>query len=213
MKASGIILAGGRSSRMGKDKSLMMYEQQTLIERTVNELKKVVDEIIIASNSTSKYGIPGVIEVPDIYPGMGPLAGIHAGLKRVKHQYAFVIGCDMPLFKAELAKFLLELCPGYDVVVPQIDGSGEPLCAVYSKSCIEPIENCLKDGLRSVTLFHHLVRVLPVGREQIEKIGSPKELFCNLNTPEDYKLLLERRSNTDKSEGDHCDEGVKSEKQ
>ncbi|AFV10396.1 molybdopterin-guanine dinucleotide biosynthesis protein A [Thermacetogenium phaeum DSM 12270] len=198
MEASGIILAGGCSSRMGTDKSLMVYERQTLIERTVNELRKVVNEIVIASNNTSKYSIPGVVEVPDLYPGMGPLAGIHAGLKRVKHQYAFVIGCDMPLFKAELAKYLLEICPGYDVVVPQIDGYGEPLCAVYSKGCIEPIENCLKAGLRTVIMFYPQVRVLTVGRDEIERIGNPEELFYNLNTPEDYWSLM-MRQNTDGS--------------
>jgi len=206
MKASGIILAGGSSSRMGRDKSLMVYNQQTLIERTVNELRKVVDEIVIASNNTSKYGIPGVIEVPDLYPGMGPLAGIHAGLKQIKHQYAFVISCDMPLFRAELAKYLLELSPGYDVVVPQINEYHEPLCAVYSKNCIEPMENCLKAGVKKIYLFYPQVRILMVGREEIEKIGVPEELFYNLNTPEDYRLLLMRHQTSWESPNDQVTE-------
>ncbi|MGB9791026.1 MAG: molybdenum cofactor guanylyltransferase [Thermacetogeniaceae bacterium] len=192
MEASGIILAGGSSSRMGRDKSLIVYEQQTLIERTVNELQRVVDDLVIASNHTSRYNIPGTVEVPDVYPGMGPLAGIHAGLKRVKHHYAFVISCDLPLFKAELAAYLLELSPGYDVVVPQLDGYFEPLCAVYSKNCIDPIETCLKAGEKKIITFYPQVRVLPVGREEIERIGNPEELFYNLNTPEDYRLLLGR---------------------
>ncbi|NPV30080.1 MAG: molybdenum cofactor guanylyltransferase [Firmicutes bacterium] len=203
MKASGIILAGGCSSRMGRDKSLMVYNRQTLIERTVNELRKVVEDIVIASNHTSKYNISGVVEVPDLYPGMGPLAGMHAGLKQIKHQYAFIISCDMPLFRAELAKYLLDLSPGYDVVVPQLNNYLEPLCAVYSKGCIEPIESCLKAGLRKIILFYSQVRVLPVGREEIEKIGNPEELFYNLNTPEDYRSLLMRRQNMDGSPDDN----------
>ncbi len=208
MKASGIILAGGSSSRMGRDKSLMVYNQQTLIERTVNELRKVVDEIVIASNNTSKYSIPGVIEVPDLYPGMGPLAGIHAGLKQIKHRYAFVISCDMPLFRARLAEYLLERCAGYDVVVTQINGYLEPLCAVYSKECLEPIESCLKAGVRKIILFFPQVRVLTIGHREIENIGNPEELFYNLNTPEDYRLLLERRQSRQKGQEEHCDEGV-----
>lgn len=200
MKASGIILAGGRSSRMGRDKSLIVYGQRTLIERTADELRRVVDDLVIASNHTSKYNIPGAIEVPDIYPGMGPLAGMHAGLKRVEHQYAFVISCDLPMFKAELAAFLLELSPSYDVVVPCLNGYFEPLCAVYSKSCIGPIESCLKAGVRRIIAFYPQVRVLPVGKEEIAKIGDPEELFYNLNTPADYWLLLGRRKNTKKGE-------------
>ena len=146
MEASGIILAGGNSSRMGRDKSLLKYNHQTLIELTVKELQKVVEDIIIASNHTSKYNIPGITEVPDLYPGTGPLAGMHSGLQHIKHRYAFIVSCDMPLFSADLAKYLLELSPGYDVVVPNINGYQEPLCAVYSKKCIDIIEGCLKAG-------------------------------------------------------------------
>lgn len=194
MEASGIILAGGLSSRMGRDKSLLVYNQKPIIERTVEELRKVVDEIIIASNHTSKYNIPGTVEVLDEYPGIGPLAGLHAGLKRIKNHYAFVISCDMPLFKAELAEYLLKISPGYDAVVPQIDGEWEPLCAVYSKGCIEAIEKCLTAGIKKIINFYPDVRLLIVGREEIQRFGDPKELFYNLNTPEDYRFLLERQN-------------------
>lgn len=96
MKVSGIVLAGGRSSRMGQDKTLMSINAETLIERTVRELGNVVDEIIIASNQESKYNIPGTVEIPDVFPGMGPLGGIHAGLIAAKYQFSFVVAADMP---------------------------------------------------------------------------------------------------------------------
>lgn len=194
MEASGIILAGGRSSRMGGDKTLMSYQQETLIERTVKEMKKVADEIIISSNHTAKYGIPGTVEVADIYPGMGPLGGIHAGLLASSKPHAFVVACDMPLFKAELAFYLLERCMAYDVVVPTTRGRWEPLCAVYSRKCIKPIEEHLQAGIRTAYEFYDQVRVLKVSEAQLDKIGQPEEMFYNLNTPEDYKTLCEGKA-------------------
>lgn len=193
MEASGIILAGGASSRMGRDKSLMVIDQQTLIERTVNELRKVTQEIVIASNSAAKYRIPGIEEVPDIFPGRGPLAGIHAGLKKVTYEYTFVISCDMPMFKAEVAQYLLERSPGYDVVVPRIYEHLEPLYAVYSKTCLKHIEACLKAGITKVIEFYPMVKVLTVTQEDFEKFGNPEELFYNLNTPADYMGLVVRK--------------------
>lgn len=137
MEASGIILAGGLSSRMGQDKTMMAYNKETLIGHMVKEMRKVAKQIIISSNHTAKYKIPDTLEVPDIYPGMGPMAGMHAGLQAARNTHAFIVAADMPLFKAELAQYLLERSVGYDIVVPIIKGRWEPLCAVYSRNCIK----------------------------------------------------------------------------
>lgn len=193
MGISGIILAGGQSMRMGRDKTLMTYNNETLVEHTVKEMGKFADEIIIASNNTNKYNLPGIIEVPDIYQGMGPLAGIHAGLIRAKFNYAFVASCDMPLFSAELAAFLLGRCEGYDVVVPDLGEYSEPLCAVYSKECLGPIEKCLKNNIRKVIKFYPDVKVLKVSKKEFDFLGEAERLFFNLNTPEDYRVLLGRK--------------------
>ncbi|HZK56175.1 MAG TPA: molybdenum cofactor guanylyltransferase [Desulfosporosinus sp.] len=193
MEASGIILAGGLSSRMGSDKTLMVYSNETFIEHMVSEMRQVVDEIIIASNHTTKYEIPGTVEVQDIYPGMGPLGGIHAGLLATQKSWAFVVATDMPLFKADLAVFLLERSAGYDVVVPYINGRWEPLCAVYSRECLKAIGECLKADIRQIHRFYSQVRVLKVGEEELSRVGKIDELFYNMNTPEDYRNLYERK--------------------
>jgi len=193
MEASGIILAGGLSSRMGADKNLMAYSNETLIEHMVKEMRQVVDEIIIASNHTAKYGIPGTTEVQDIYPGMGPLGGIHAGLLATKKPWAFVVATDMPLFRAELANFILERCAEYDVVVPYINGRWEPLCAAYSRECIKPIGECLKADIRQIHRFYSQVKVLKVGEKELRAVGKIDELFYNMNTPEDYRYLCESK--------------------
>ena len=143
MGVSGMILAGGRSSRMGRDKSLLLFQNQTLVEWTVNKLRLFADDIVIAGNDTAKFNLPGTVEVADVYSGKGPLGGMHAGLMTAKNQYSFTVSCDMPFFNIELPQFLLERSWGFDVVVPQIGKYLEPRCAVYSKNCIKPIEECL----------------------------------------------------------------------
>jgi molybdopterin-guanine dinucleotide biosynthesis protein A len=192
MKASGVILAGGRSSRMGRDKALMLYNDKTIIERTVQELQKAVDDVIIVVNDKLKYHLPDVSEIPDVYPDLGPLSGMHAGLLQARHQAAFIISCDMPLFSARLAEYLLERSPGYDVVVPRINNYWEPMCAVYSKACIDPIEKRLLSGSRKVMAFYADVRVLEIAQSEIEAIGRLEDLFYNMNTPEDYQSFLRR---------------------
>ncbi len=194
MKASGIILAGGRSSRMGCDKTLLSVHSETMIERTVRELRKSVDEIIIASNDQSKYNIPGTLEVRDIYPGMGPLAGIHAGLLAASHPYAFVVAGDMPFFSAELVSRFIELCQGYDAAAPFINGQWEPLCAVYSRECIKPIEQALINNRRNVYQVLPEVNVLKVSEKELNLIGARQEVFCNMNTPDDYARILQEKT-------------------
>lgn len=192
MGVSGIVLAGGRSTRMGKDKTLMAYQNETMIERVVRGLRNVADEIIIASNSTAKYGIPGTVEVPDLYLNMGPLGGIHAGLTAASHPRSFVVAADMPLFSPGLAQFLLTQGLDCDVVVPELDGYLEPLCAVYTKNCLEAIDDCLRTNIRQIIKFYPRVRVHRIPGESLARFGCTDELFYNMNTPEDYQQLFER---------------------
>lgn len=191
MAVSGIILAGGRSSRMGRDKTLLLYDNETLIERTVRKLRNFVDEIIVASNNTAKYNLPGIVEVPDSYPGMGPLGGMHAGLMAAQHRHSFLVSCDMPFFTEELARYLLERREGYDVVVPEIRNQLEPLCAVYSRNCINPIERCLQANVSQVYRFYSDVRVRKIVESDLCLVGDLEKMFCNLNTPEDVYSLSE----------------------
>ncbi|MBU2702361.1 molybdopterin-guanine dinucleotide biosynthesis protein A [Sporomusaceae bacterium BoRhaA] len=191
MKASGIILAGGHSSRMGRDKTLLKANRETLIERTVRVLGEVSDDLVIASNNTNKYDLPGVTEVVDIYPEMGPLGGIHAGLLMAKYENSLVVSGDMPFLTADLLCYLLQSKQNYDVVVPEFDGKLEPLCAVYSKRCIEPIEACLRSDMRKVQYLYERVRVYKVHGEKLVKFGDLNKLFFNLNTPADLALAKE----------------------
>ncbi len=194
MAVSGIILAGGRSSRMGRDKTLLVYQNETLIARTVGELRGVSDEIIVASNAADKYHLADVREVADAYPGMGPLGGMHAALTAARYEAAFVVAGDMPFFTARLAAYLLSRKGDYDAVVPRIGGEWEPLCAVYSRACAAPIEACLRSGVRQVFRFYPAMKVLAVDERELAAAGLPAELFFNLNAPEDLAALRREES-------------------
>lgn len=162
-----------------------------MIERTVRELSKVVDEIIIASNHNSKYNLPGTLEVPDLFPGKGPMGGIHAGLLTASHPYAFVVAADMPLFSADLVSYFINrIDMRYDVVAPEIDGFWEPLCAVYARTCLPVIEQSLCADIRNVYGLCQRLRTLKIDERELAGIGKSRDNFYNMNTPEDYRALL-----------------------
>jgi molybdopterin-guanine dinucleotide biosynthesis protein A len=209
MAVSGIILAGGRSSRMGRDKTLLVYRNETLITRTVNEMRGVADEIIIASNAVDKYHLEGVREVADTFPGMGPLGGMHAALTAARHEVAFVVAGDMPFFTARLGEYLLSRKDGYDAVVPRIGGEWEPLCAVYSRACAAPIEECLRSGVRQVFRIYPAIKVLAVDERELAAAGLPAEMFFNLNAPEDL-AALRREENPGGCGGEKREDGARS---
>jgi len=193
MNVCGIVLAGGKSTRMGKDKAMLQSGSETMLMRAVKEMFKFTDQVIIASHSGERYSIPGAIEVKDRYAGQGPLAGIHAGLTATEREYAFVVAVDMPFFRADLARFLLERKEGYDVVVPVVGGYAEPLCAVYSRRCIGPIEELIERGRRKVVYLYDKVRVLKVKEEEWRKIADGS-VFTNINTPQDYLKYCQRKT-------------------
>lgn len=170
---------------MGRDKAMLASGQRTMLERAVAEMFKFTDQVIIASDTGEKYSIAETIEVKDSYVGQGPLAGIHAGLMATERDYAFVIAVDMPLFKADLARFLLRQKEGYDVVVPVVSGYAEPLCAVYSRRCIRAIEELLESGRRKVIYLYHKVKVREVKENEWRQIVD-RSAFTNINTPQDY---------------------------
>lgn len=133
---SGVILAGGKSSRMGQDKALMEYRGERLIDRLEGILREFFHEIIIVTNTPADYLEHDAIIVTDIFPNKGPIGGIYTGLFYMKNDYAFVTACDMPFLNVRFINYIINLIEGHDIVVPQTLKGFEPLNAVYSKRCI-----------------------------------------------------------------------------
>lgn len=189
MNATGIILAGGKSSRMGQDKALLQLEGETLISRSIRELKRYVNEVIIVDNQQDKYPFSGVKRIKDNYQGLGPLAGIQAGLRAARGDYAFIMACDMPFFDGKIIKLLINNSPGFQVVVPRIHGYLEPLCALYAKSCLPIIENNIeKKNYKIVDIYSH-VRVEYLNEAMFKEIADPYYMFANINTYEEYRKV------------------------
>ncbi|WP_316572189.1 molybdenum cofactor guanylyltransferase [Neobacillus sp. YIM B06451] len=194
MKAAAILLSGGKSSRMGTNKALLKINEKTNIERIRDELLKLFDEVILVTNEPEEYRFLHLKTVTDEYPGRGPLAGIHAGLKASSFDANLVVACDMPFISAELAENMVKNLGHYDAVVPVIGGRQHPLFAVYQKSIMEVAEECIEKGtLRLKQMFEHLnVLFLTEGDLETYSNGYLERIFFNMNNPEEYELAVEQ---------------------
>lgn len=188
MKASAIILAGGKSSRMGSNKALLEFNNKTNIERIKDEMSGFA-EVILVTNEPETYKFLGLKTVSDEYPGLGPLAGIHAGLMASASELNILVACDMPFVTSDLAAALVEKAGSYDAAVPVIEGRQHPLFAVYRKSIISRIEECLnKKNLRIKHLLESL-NVLYLNDRDFKAYNSESldRIFYNMNHPEEYE--------------------------
>ena len=186
MKIGAVILAGGKSRRMGKDKASLSYEGQRFIMRIAEELE-CFDEIILSANDSSLYEDSDLTIVKDIYPDCGPLGGLHAALCSCKSDALFCIPCDVPLFKLSLAEYVCSMAKeDVDAVVPvSKDGHMHPLCAVYKKTAAPVFEKQLiLKKYKIIDAYEFMnVRYIPLETNFVERY-----LF-NVNTPEDYEQL------------------------
>lgn len=194
-----IILAGGASSRMGgNNKALLPLGRVTMLERIVSGLAPLFTDIILVTNDGNPLHDSKVRTVGDIFPGLGPLSGIHAGLAASREAKNFVLACDLPLIKPELVEFLLSratadkssLTDG-DIVIPAILGNIEPLVAVYDKRMLGTVENFIQMGKYKLRDIFSELQVDYVSEEEIRRVDPELESFLNVNTPADYEKVLQ----------------------
>lgn len=181
-----IILAGGKNTRMKKEKAFLEIDDERLIDRMVYQGKKHYKEIIVVTNEIEKYSYLDAIVTSDLIPWQGPLAGIHAGLIKSSFNYSFVIACDMPFASMELGIMLAQALNGEDAIVPVMNGGLQPLQAIYSKACIAVIEKHLKQGIRKTTAIYDELKVKIISEEQLIKWGFSANVFINVNTPQEF---------------------------
>ena len=193
MSISGVILAGGKNRRMGQAKALLKIGGQTIIERVAGVLAGITGEILIISSDREPYKFLGYPVLRDIYPGSGPLGGIYTGLAEAASRHILVAACDMPFLDQAVAQALLGRRAGCDLVVPRIGGYPEPLFAVYSKSCLEPMAENLKSGRLKITDVFALLRVCYVEEDELIALPRARESFLNVNTPEDLAAAIKMK--------------------
>jgi molybdopterin-guanine dinucleotide biosynthesis protein A len=183
---TGVILAGGQSSRMGSNKALLPYRGGRFIEAIHRQLAALFDSVLLVTNTPEQYDFLDCPMVPDIHPGMGALAGLHSGLHHSRTPHIFAVACDMPYLDDDLIRALVARRHGADVVIPEGLHGLEPLHAVYGRGCLPFMEEALLSGRRRIVSFFDHVRVLRYSREQVVAIDPALDSFRNINTPEDY---------------------------
>ena len=191
---SGIILAGGKSSRLGKDKVFEVIGKETLIERAVRQLAELNELIVVTSERVAPLLDACRLRariVKDVHIGQGPMGGLHAGLLAASNDYSLVVACDMPFLNYDLLCYMIGLRHGYDLIVPRVSGMPEPLHAVYSKSCLPAIERRLSEGRPMVYSLLEGVRVRFVEQEEVEKFDPRHLSFFNINSTADIDKARE----------------------
>lgn len=201
--ATVLVLVGGTSSRMGQNKALLAVGGMRLIERVVQAVRPLGDDVLLMANEAGSYTFLGLPCVPDQKPNYGPLMGLYSGLAAAKHELALLVACDMPFLSTPLLRYMLELAAGHDVVIPRTEDGQHPLHAVYRRStCLPAIAAAIAQDKRRMIAFHDQVRVREIDEEEMRPFDPSGLALLNVNTPEELALAehVARRAYFDEEE-------------
>lgn len=183
MQISGAILAGGASSRMGRNKALLAIDDRRLIERVAAALRQVADDLFLVANDASPYAFLGLPAYADAVSGAGPLGGLLTALRQARQQHCLVLACDLPFVTPELLRFLATEAAGKPALALRTADGVQPLCAAYSKACLPIVEQLLagadyKMGMVLERAGAHIVDIAktPFGDELLFNVNTPAEL-------------------------------------
>lgn len=170
----------------GKNKAFLSVGGETILDRLQTAFQGLFDEVLLVTKDPLEYLSWDSKIVTDILPTRSSLTGIHSALFHIAAPHAFVTACDTPFLKRGLIRVLLdELEPKWDVIMPVTEQGNQPLCAIYSKRCMEPIENQLKEGDAKILNFFPRVRVKEIPEERLRQADPNLVSFFNINRPED----------------------------
>jgi molybdopterin-guanine dinucleotide biosynthesis protein A len=190
MSVAGVVLAGGRSSRFGRDKALLAIGGETLLQRTVATVRAACGEALIVGPAERRVQAPGTAVVEDDFPGIGPLGGIATALRALPGRAVLVVAVDMPFLNIALLRHLAALSSDVDVVLPVVDGRGQQLHAVYGPNCLPPIEAQIARGDYKIDRFFPNVRVRRVEEAELRRFDPSLRAFQNVNTPAAWEAAL-----------------------
>ena len=187
MKVTGVVQAGGKSTRMGgRPKALMQLGGRSIVERVVAALTPVVDDVLVVTNTPELYAFLGLPMVADVYPDHGSLGGIYSGLSAAG-EIAFTVACDMPFLHPEVVRLVVARAGEGDVVIPRVGEQYETMHAAYGKACLPHIEERLRTGRLKIVGFFDRVRVVEIGEAEIARFRDPAVAFMNVNTPDELE--------------------------
>ncbi len=189
MSASAVVLCGGRSTRMGRDKASLPFGDEPLLLRVVRLAREVASEVLLVAREGQT--LPGGLDaVRDPAEGLGPLAGIAAGLQAVAGERAFVVACDMPLLRPALARRLIELSLGFEACVPVVDGFAVPTCAIYAKATAALARELVAARELRPKALIEAVRTRFVAGDELRDVDPELESFLDCDTEEGYQAAL-----------------------
>ena len=186
---TGVILAGGKNSRLPGGKKAFRKIGDEMILETIYELfSSLFKEVIIVVNEPREFAGWDMMVVTDIIPSKCALAGLHAGLFYASYPYAYVTACDTPFVKRSVVEYIVgSIRPGYEVIIPQTDDGLEPLSAVYSKDCIPLIEENLKKNIFMIKKFFRKKKVKEIPVDKLKMLDPQRQFIFNVNTPKDLE--------------------------
>ena len=183
---TGVVLAGGQSSRFGSNKALALLQGKPLIKHAADTLAAIFKNCLLVTNTPEQYDFLNMPMIRDRYKGLGPLAGIHAALLHITTPCAFVVACDMPNLSPELIRYLCSVNEQeYDVIIPWLASGQEPLFGIYHKKSMAVIESYLKRKDCQIIRALEDLQVRRVSEQEILAITRDLTCFKNINRPAD----------------------------
>jgi molybdopterin-guanine dinucleotide biosynthesis protein A len=188
---TGIILSGGKSTRMGgKNKAFLSLNGEVVIERVLKLFKELFDETIVVTNSPLEYLDYDVHIVTDIIKGKAALGGIYTGLFYASSEHCFVSACDMPFLDKRFIEYMISKIKGHDIIVPQASDGFQPLHAIYSKKCIPLMKKLIDRDELKIRILYKKMNTLTLSTDTITSFDPDERMFLNINSEEDLKHIL-----------------------
>jgi len=201
-KYSAVILAGGKSSRMGRPKAELEFEGGSMLDYIISGMTRVFSDLVVAVAEEGFYPWKGyrVRSIADRTRYPGPVAALEQALKATRFERAFVCSCDVPFVNGDLARKLCDMLGDYDALIPQVDGKLQPLHAVYRKSGSKILQTMREQKQNRLQDILNCAKVRIVPEEEIRALDRDPRLlsFFNVNTPEDYKLAIKLMDERDR---------------
>ena len=178
---------------MGQDKAFIEINGVPIILRVFAVLDRLFRETIIVANQKETYAELNIPVYSDLVPGQGALGGLYTGLLHSTFPYSFCVACDMPFLDRALIEYLLTRIDQYDAVVPRTSDGLQPLHAIYSKQCLEPIRHLLDLEKTKIMDFYPLIRLQIVDEKDFLTLDPERKSFTNVNTPEELQRLQKKK--------------------
>ncbi len=186
---TGIILAGGKSTRYGRNKAFVDIDGLSLIERVIRVMDSIFQHLILITNTPDEYAYLGLPMHEDLIKGLGPIGGIYTGLSKITDDAGFFVACDMPFLNKELIQYMIESRGLFDVVVPRVSGMVEALHALYRRGCLPTVKRQIDSRQYQTLRIFDKVSTRYVEEDEIRSLDPDLRSFININRPQELRRL------------------------